>query len=72
MYDKTRSLRERLEKESGQTVRAIDLEKMAYVLAKGAQQGPTGWVASKQEKRDHHDGEESDKALRPPSIKRRK
>lgn len=39
MFEKASALRERLEKESGETVSALDLEKVAYVLAKEAKPG---------------------------------
>ena len=63
LLDKTKALRERLEKESGQIVKAIDLEKMAYEIAKSAQTAV---------KRGNGDEEEGNKALRPPSPKRRR
>lgn len=61
LFEKTQVLRERLEKESGQVVKAVDIEKCAYALAKGAQQD-----------RDNYVGDSEDDALRPPSPKRRK
>lgn len=60
VLEKVQSLRERLDKESGQTVKAIDLEKMAYALSKGAA------------KRSIGEDEDDDEALRPPSPKRRR
>ncbi|MCJ1429083.1 hypothetical protein MMC29_006996 [Sticta canariensis] len=38
LFEKVQVLRERLEKESGQVVKAIDIEKCAYALAKGVQE----------------------------------
>ena len=53
--------RERLEKASGHTVRAIDIEKVAYALRKGEQQNEeTGSVISE------------DNDLRPPPPKRQR
>lgn len=62
LFEKVQVLRERLEKESGKVVKAIDIEKCAYALAKGAQQC-------------HENGgvdDSDDQALLPPSPKRRK
>ena len=62
LFEKVQVLRRRLEKESGQVVKAIDIEKCAYALAKGAQQY-------------HESGgmdDRDDQALFPPSPKRRK
>lgn len=62
LFEKVQVLRERLEKESGEAIKAIDIEKCAYALAKGAQQ-------------DHENGgmdDSDDQALLPPSPKRRK
>ena len=67
LYDKTQVLRGRLEKESGQMVKAIDLEKMAFSLAKGAHAGAKRGLLSKGDTE-----EENEKALRPPSPKRRR
>ena len=63
LYDRLQSLRERLEKERGETIRAVDIEKMAYALGKRAQQ------ASSLGKREQ-DG--NVKELQPPSPKKRK
>jgi hypothetical protein len=61
LYDQTQILRQRLEKDGGKAVKAIDLEKMAYALGKEAQ---------------HQQGlgidAEDDEPLRPPSPKRRR
>lgn len=61
LYEKLQSLRERVRKKSGKTVKAIDVERMAFVLAKTAQ------VA-----KNTINDDSSDQALRPPSPKRRK
>ncbi len=61
LYERTQSLRQRLQVESGNTVKAIDLEKMAYAIGKQAQQRKEVGVA-----------DEDDEPLRPPSPKRRK
>lgn len=61
LYDKTQELRQRLEKESGDVVKAIDLEKMAYALGKHAQHKKEGGV-----------DDENDKALKGPSPNRRR
>lgn len=61
LLEKTQGLRDRLEKESGKPVKAIDLEKMAYGLAREAQTGT---------KRSNE--EEHEEALRPSSPKRRR
>lgn len=61
LFEKTQVLRERLEKESGQTIRAIDIEKCAYAIAKAAQQD-----------HENHLDDSEDDVLRPPSPKRRK
>lgn len=58
-------LRERLEKDSGKEVSAIDIEKTAYVLGKDA------LLSSSKFPLDNDDAE-GDKALRPPSPKRRR
>lgn len=61
LYDRTQEVRQRLEKESGDAVKAIDLEKMAYALGKDAQR-----------QKDNEIDDENDKALRAPSPKRRR
>ncbi len=61
LWQKMQDLRTRVEKESGQTVQAIEVEKMAYVLAKDA-------GSRKHSIRDDSDNQ----ALRPPSPKRRR
>ena len=59
MYEKVQILRERLEKASGETVKAIDIEKMAYALAKGDQNLTDV-------------SDEDEKALQPPTPKKQK
>ena len=61
LWQKLQDMRERVEKESGHVVEAIEVEKMAYVLAKEA-------VTTKHNINDDSD----DQALRPPSPKRRR
>lgn len=62
LFEKLQVLRERLEKESGQVVKAIDIEKCAYALAKGVQQY-----------HEHGGTDDSDDQVPlPPSPKRRK
>lgn len=61
LYDRTQTLRQRLEKDSGNAVKAIDLEKMAYAIGKGAQK-----------QKDLGKDTEEDEPLRPPSPKRRR
>lgn len=61
LYEKTQELRQRLEKESGNVVKAVDLEKMAYALAKHTQR-----------QKENEADDEPDKALRAPSPKRRR
>lgn len=72
LYDKTQALRERLENESGETVHAIDLEKMAYALGRRAEVEPTSMIGTAEGKRKYDKAVEDNKALRPPSPKRRK
>lgn len=72
MFDKAQLLRNRLETESGKTVKAIDLEKMAYVLGKGgeAEAAPiTGTVGGK---RGRDNVEVGSSEPQPPAPKRRK
>ncbi|MCJ1463264.1 hypothetical protein MMC07_001870 [Pseudocyphellaria aurata] len=62
LFEKVQVLRQRLEKESGQAIKVIDIEKCAYALAKKAEQ-------------DHKNtskNDSDDQALLPPSPKRRK
>ena len=68
VFERVQALRQRLEEESGEGVKAVEVEKVAYALAKGAQQsGDSGSsVAQKREL------EENEKPLQPPSPKRRK
>lgn len=63
LYDRLQPLRERLQREGGQEVRAVDIERMAYAMGKHAQQ------ASSLGKRED-DG--NVKELQPPSAKKRK
>ena len=61
LYQKTQELRQRLEKESGDVVKAIDLEKMAYALGKHAQR-----------QKDSGLDDDNDKELKAPPPKRRR
>ena len=61
LWQKMQDLRDRIEKNSGQVVKAIDAEKVAYVLGKEA----------KSSKRSFDD-DSNKEALRPPSPKRRR
>ncbi len=65
LFERVTELRERLEKESGKTVSAIDIEKAAYVLGKDALPSPRKLPS---------DAEDAggDKALQPPPPKRRR
>lgn len=63
LWDKLQSLRERLEKESGQEVKAIDVEKMAYALGKDAN---THLPKTAEE------GESEEAIQQPPPKRRRK
>ena len=65
VFERVAELRERLEKESGKEVSAIDIEKAAYVLGRDA------LPISSKFPLDTEDAE-GDKALRPPSPKRRR
>jgi len=72
MLGKTQVLRKRLETESGETVKAIDLEKMAYALGKGGEVEPTSMMGTAERKREHGKLEEDGEAPQPPSLKRRR
>ena len=72
LFEKSQELRIRLEKESGKDVKAIDVERMAYALAKGAQKAAYSSVGAKQGKRDREKDVKNDEALQPPSSKRRR
>ena len=61
LYEKTQELRQRLEKESGDVVKAIDLEKMAYAIGKDAQR-----------QKDSAVEDENDKEVKAPPAKRRR
>ena len=61
LWQKLLDMRERIQKESGQAVAAVEIEKMAYVLAKEA-------GSAKHSINDDND----DQALRPPSPKKRR
>ena len=63
LYEKTQALRERLEKESGDVVKTIDLEKMAYALGKAVQR--------KDDREFNEDNKEISKAA-PSSPRRRR
>lgn len=65
LFESMAKLRERLEKDSGNEVSAIDIEKAAYVL------GKDGVSNSRKFPLDTEDAE-GDKALRPPSPKRQR
>ncbi|CAF9934524.1 hypothetical protein IMSHALPRED_009738 [Imshaugia aleurites] len=65
LFEKVTELRERLKKDSGKEVSAIDIEKAAYVLGKDALPNSRKFPS------DTEDAE-GDKALRPPSPKRRR
>ncbi|KAL9065791.1 MAG: hypothetical protein Q9161_008016 [Pseudevernia consocians] len=65
LFERVVELRERLEKDSGEEVSAIDIEKAAYALGKDA------LPSSRKFPLDTEDAE-GDKALRPPSPKRRR
>lgn len=65
LFEKVAELRKRLEKDSGKEVSAIDIEKAAYVLGKNALPSSSKFPL------DTEDAE-GDKALRPPSPKRRR
>ena len=65
LFEKLTELRERLEKDSGKDIPAIDIEKAAYVLGKNALPRPEKLPSNSENAED-------DKALRPPSPKRRR
>lgn len=65
LFERVAELRERLKKDFGKEVSAIDIEKTAYVLGKDA------LPSSRKFPLDTEDAE-GDKALRPPSPKRRR
>ncbi|KAL8918903.1 MAG: hypothetical protein Q9208_007084 [Pyrenodesmia sp. 3 TL-2023] len=67
LYDRLQTLRERLESEDRETVPAVDVEKMAYVLGKRApQQGP------RLGKRDASEGNSEEEQPPPPEKKAKK
>ena len=68
LYDGTQTLRERLKKESRETISALDVEKMAYALAKAVQNTSVTHAA----KAKREEQEEDIKAMKPPSPKRPK
>ncbi len=72
LFDKTQVLRKRLETESGEMVKAIDLEEMAYALGKGGKVEPTSIIGTTKSKREHDQVEEDDEAPQPPPPKRRR
>jgi len=72
MFDKTQVLRKRLETESGETVKAIDLEKIAYALGNGGEVEPTSMMGTAERKREHENLEEDREAPQSPSPKRRR
>ena len=65
LFERVAELQERLKRDSGKEVSAIDIEKAAYVLGKDALR------SSSQFPLDTEDAE-GDKALRPPSPKKRR
>lgn len=65
LFERVVELRERLEKASGKEVSAIDIEKAAYVLGKDALPTSSKFPLNTEDA-------EGDKALRPPSPKRRR
>lgn len=65
MFEKVQALRERLQKESGQEVSALDLEKVAYVLGKEAQPGSKRYLVAEEQ-------EEGDKAEEAPKSSRKR
>jgi len=72
LFDKMQVLRKRLKTVSGKTVKAIDLEKMAYALGKGGQVEPASRIGTMGGKRGHGGVEEEDEAPQPPWPKRRR
>lgn len=67
IFEKTTILRERLSKESGETITAVDIEKAAYQIIKSAQEEKSTNALD-----DEPDDAVETKASRPPSTKRRK
>ncbi|KAL8769869.1 MAG: hypothetical protein Q9209_004307 [Squamulea sp. 1 TL-2023] len=67
IFEKTSALRERLSKESGETVTAVDIEKAAYKISQSAQEAKNITDVN-----DDLDMTVEGKALCPPSPKRRK
>ncbi|KAL9023180.1 MAG: hypothetical protein Q9180_008346 [Flavoplaca navasiana] len=67
MFEKTTSLRERLSKEAGEPVTAVEIEKAAYKISKSAQEDKSNGILNA----DTNETVET-KALYPPSPKRRK
>ena len=65
LFERLTELRERLENSSSQDALAIDIEKAAYVLGQSALPGPKKSPSITEDAED-------DKALRPPSSKRRR
>jgi len=61
LYEKVHAMQERIKHESGNDIRAIDIEKVAYYLGKSAE-----------DDRLRHDNDEADKTLSPPSPPPRK
>lgn len=68
MYARMQKMRERLEKESGKTVSAVEVEKMAYALAKEAQNGAIVCTTIEEPKEQVEDN----KATEAPNPKKRK
>lgn len=67
IFEKTTSLRERLSKEAGEPVPAVDIEKAAYKISKSAQENRSNGILNS----DTDENVES-KAIHPPSPKRRR
>ena len=65
LFEKLARLRERLEKDSDETVSAIAIEKAAYVLGKDAMPSSKKFILDNEDAKD-------DKVLRPPPPKRRR
>lgn len=67
IFEKTTSLRERLSKEAGKSMTAVDIEKAAYKIMKSAQEEKNNGIID-----DRSEAAVETKAPCPPSPKRRK